>query len=338
MKPEIIRRKPIRLTGADLVSMETLQPEQLLPLVIRPTIDGVNLLGWVKAHRQTIETLLMQHGGILFRQFQWNGVTEFEQVIQAVSDDVLEYQYRSTPRTTVSGNIYTSTEYPPEQSIPLHNELSYTSTYPLKIWFACFQAASQGGETPIADSRMVLKQIPAPIQKTFQHQQVMYVRNYSDNLDLSWQTVFQTTDKAVVEHYCQKSGIEFEWFSERHLQTRQVCPAIAVHPRTGEAVWFNQAHLFHISNLPPELQNSLLTTVGETNLPRNAYYGDGSPIAATVLDEIRAVYQRTTIVFPWQVGDVLLLDNLLTAHGRHPFTGSRKVLVGMAERIQRCSK
>lgn len=333
MKPGIIRRKPIRLTEANLVSMETLQPKQPLPLVIRPTIDGVNLLSWVRAHRQTIETLLVQHGGILFRQFQWDGAAEFEQVIQAVSNDVLEYRYRSTPRTSVYGNIYTSTEYPADQSIPLHNELSYTSTYPLKIWFACSQIANQGGETPIANSRTVLAQISASIREAFQHKQVMYVRNYSDSLDLSWQTVFQTTEKAVVEQYCQQAGIECEWFSENHLRTRQVCPAIATHPQTGEAVWFNQAHLFHISNLPSELQDSLLKTVGEENLPRNAYYGDGSPIEAAVLDEIRAAYQRAAIVFSWQVGDVLLLDNVLTAHGRQPFTGSRKVLVGMAEQI-----
>jgi len=53
-----------------------------------------------------------------------NGAAEFEQFIQAISGELIEYSYRSTPRSQVSGNIYTSTEYPADQSIPLHNEMA----------------------------------------------------------------------------------------------------------------------------------------------------------------------------------------------------------------------
>jgi hypothetical protein len=95
-------------------------------------------------------------------------------------------------------------------------------------------------------------------------------------------------------------------------------------------VWFNQAHLFHISSLNPEVRQTLLSTFKKEDLPRNAYYGDGSPIENSVLDEIREIYQQEAVVFPWEEGDILMLDNMLAAHGRLPFAGSRKVLVGMA--------
>ena len=160
----------------------------------------------------------------------------------------------------------------------------------------------------------------------------MYVRNFSDNLDLSWENVFQTKDKLEIENYCSQSGIEFEWKDGgKHLKTRQVCQAVATHPKTEETVWFNQAHLFHVSSLNSEIRQTLLSTMKEDELPRNAYYGDGSPIEASVLDEIRKIYQQEAIIFPWQEGDVLMLDNMLIAHGRQPFIGSRKVVVGMAE-------
>ena len=112
------------------------------------------------------------------------------------------------------------------------------------------------------------------------------------------------------------------------LRTRQVCQAVAVHPRTNETVWFNQAHLFHVSSLEPEIRDSLLNSSGGAP-PRNAFYGDGSLIDEADLEEIRAAYQKETIVFHWQKRDILLLDNMLMAHGRKPYRGARKIVVGM---------
>ena len=161
----------------------------------------------------------------------------------------------------------------------------------------------------------------------------MYARNYGDGLDLSWQNVFQTANKSEVAEYCRQVGIEFEWTSDNRLRTRQLCQAVATHPQVGERVWFNQAHLFHISSLEPDVRESLLLSFREEDLPRNAYYGDGSRIEDDVLDEIRDVYQQEKVVFAWQEGDILMLDNMLMAHGRTPFIGQRKVLVGMAEPV-----
>ena len=325
-----IQRKPIRLSQTHLIKPELLQPETLLPLVVKPAMEELNLITWAASHQEWIDTHLLQHGGILFRNFNVKHTTEFEQFIQGISGTLLDYSYRSTPRRQVSGKIYTSTEYPATQSIPLHNEMAYSLNWPLKIWFFCVQSAEQGGETPIADSRKVFQRIAPDIKEKFSRKKVMYVRNYSDKFDLSWENVFQTKNKADVEQYCRKAGIEFEWKDGNQLRTRQVCQGIATHPTTGEKVWFNQAHLFHVSNLDPEIRQSLLGAIKEEDLPRNAYYGDGSPIEISVLDEIRQAYQQETITFSWQNGDILMLDNMLAAHGRLPFVGSRKVLVGMA--------
>lgn len=332
MKFKTTKRQAVKVSPTDLAKAELFQPEQLLPLVIQPAVEGINLVTWAASNRDAIASWLLQHGGLLFRNFNIREVVQFEQFIQTLSGTLLDYSYRSTPRSKVSGKIYTSTEYPANQSIPLHNEMAYSLSWPMKIWFCCLKSAQQGGETPIVDSRKVFQRIDSKIKDKFIQKKVMYVRNYSDNLDLSWENVFQTKNKLEVEAYCRSAGIEFEWKEgDKHLRTRQVCQAVATHPKTGETVWFNQAHLFHVSSLNPEVRQTLLSTIKEEDLPRNVYYGDGSPIEDSLLDEIREIYQQEAVAFPWQEGDVLMLDNMLTAHGRKPFMGSRKVVVGMAE-------
>jgi alpha-ketoglutarate-dependent taurine dioxygenase len=325
------RRKAVRVSHESLVKTAFLHPDEKAPLVIEATVEGVNPTSWMTGEREHIEAQLMKHGGLLFRNFNLQGVAGFEGFIKAITEELLEYNYQSTPRSAVGGQIYTSTEYPAAQTIPLHNEMAYAHVWPMKIWFYCITPAGQGGETPIADSRKVFARIDPQIRARFIEKRVMYVRNYGEGLDLSWSTVFQTSEKSRVEAFCRQAGIEFEWMERDGLRTRQVCQAAAVHPQTGEWVWFNQAHLFHISNLEPEVRQALSSTYQEKDYPRHAYYGDGTAIESEVLAHIREAYEQETIVFPWQAGDVLMLDNMLMAHGRKPFAGARRVVVGMSQ-------
>lgn len=328
----VARRKVVSVSQENLVKAEPLQPGKLLPLLVQPSIDNFDLTSWAASARDYIAEQLLKHGGILFRGFNLKSPAALEQFIRTVSNgELLDYSYRSTPRTVVSGRIYTSTEYPASHSIPLHNEMAYSRSWPMKICFHCVQTAEQGGETPIADSRAVYARIDPKIKEVFTRKKVMYVRNYGSGIDLPWQTVFQTSDKAEVETYCRNAGIEFEWRDGDRLKTRQVCQSVAAHPVSGDVIWFNQVHLFHVSSLDPKARESIYSTFAEEDLPRNAYFGDGSPIDASILDEIRAIYQEEAIVFPWHNGDILLLDNMLSAHGRRPYSGARRVIVGMAQ-------
>lgn len=326
-----ITRKSITVTQESLVELTDIQHENGALRVIQPAVEGTGLIAWAACHKEFIEAELLKHGAILFRGFNMIGISDFEEFIENISGELLEYNYQSTPRHRVSGKIYTSTEYPQSYSIPLHNEMAYSREWPMKIWFFCQQPAEHGGETPIADSRKVFDLIDSRIRERFTEKKVMYARNYGDGLDLSWQTVFQTDSKSEVEGYCNDAGIGFEWRRGNRLTTRQICPAVAQHPVTKEMVWFNQAHLFHISNLEPGVREYLLAAFKQDECPRNAYYGDGTPIEISALEEIREAYNQTQGVFAWKKGDLLMLDNMLAAHGRKPFSGSRKIVVGMAQ-------
>jgi len=328
-------RRPVSGAPENLIKIEHVAEGQSLPLLIKPAIEGVNLIQWSQNNRQFIEAQLCKYGGLLFRNFDVKEVADFERFVQATSHELLSYQERSSPRSRISGNIYTSTDYPAGQRIFLHNENSYQHIFPMKIFFFCVTPPESGGETPIADCRGVLRRIDPAIQQRFKGKGGWkLVRNFGDDMGLSWQTTFQTTNEAEVERYCQNAGIGTEW-NEGRLRTSQVRPVIATHPTTAENVWFNHATFFHVSTLEPAVQQALLAQYKEEELPNHTYYGDGSPIEPLVLAQLRDAYLQETTMFQWQRGDILMLDNMLVAHGREPFSGPRKIVVGMADPFHR---
>jgi alpha-ketoglutarate-dependent taurine dioxygenase len=314
------------------VEAEPLEPGTILPLVIRPSSSRMDLIAWASENREAIEANLYKHGGLLFRGFDALTASGFEAVIRAVSGELLEYRERSSPRSKVSNNVYTSTDHPPDQSIFVHNENSYQQTFNLKIFFYCETPAPEGGGTPITDCRKILPLIDPPVLERFLQKGWMYVRNYGDGFGLSWQTVFQTEDKGVVENHCRKNGIQVEWKDGDRLRTRAVLPAVSRHPRTAEPIWFNHATFFHYTTLEPWIQEVMLEEFdNEEDFPTNTLYGDGTPIERSALDRLREIYRRHTVTFAWERGDVLMLDNMMVAHGRAPYSGDRRILVGMSE-------
>jgi alpha-ketoglutarate-dependent taurine dioxygenase len=328
-----VERRGVRLPRPNAIVTQPLRPGTDLPLLARPASPGADPVACAAEQRTAIGDLLLRHGAILFRGFGFDGVETFSRFIQALSGDLLEYRYRSTPRSEVGAGIYTSTEYPASEEIPPHNENSYAAIWPMKLFFFCELPAAEGGMTPIADSHRVHERIAPDVRARFAANGVAYVRNYGGGADLPWEQVFLTADRGAVEEFCRHAGIEFEWRQDGRLRTRQVCQATAVHPRTGRPLWFNQAHLFHYSSLAPAVREALLEVFGEEDLPRNATFGDGAPIPLADLEAVRAAYRQELVAFPWQRGDVLLLDNMAVAHARTPYSGERRLRVGMTEPV-----
>ncbi len=323
-------RKAVRLSQKDLVRTRYLNEVQL-PLVYEPDEENVNLISWAASQREPITAQLLRHGALLFRGFGLDTVEQFQELTHSLTPELLDYRERAAPRLEVAKSIYTSTEFPADQSIPMHHEMSYSHNWPSKLYFYCVQPAQARGCTPLTDDRKVIQRLDPRIQRTFLERGVMYVRNYGEGVDLPWKEAFQAETRAEVEAYCRASYMEVEWRGETRLRTRARRQVTVTHPVTGDTVWFNHAHMFHVSSLPAAVRDSLLSEFQEDELPRNAFYGDGGSIESSVLDEIRGVYDECAVTFPWQKGDVLLVDNVLCSHGREPFEGPRKILVAMSE-------
>jgi alpha-ketoglutarate-dependent taurine dioxygenase len=325
------RRRAVRLTSTELVKTSYLDATRKMPLVLEPDGGNINLVKWAEGHREFIGAQLSKHGALLLRGFDIDCVSRFAQFVEATSDGALPYAERSSPRSQVGGNIYTSTDYPAGRTIFLHNEQSYNLRFPQKIYFFCPTPPTEGGATPIADTRKILAAVRPEIRRRFYERGYMYVRNFGDGFGLSWEDTFQTRSSRAVEQYCRQHDIAFEWKGGDRLRTRQVRPAIARHPQTGEHAWFNHATFFHVSTLEEDIGERVLAEFDEEDLPNNTYYGDGSRIEPEVMEHLRQAYLEEKLTFPWQQFDVLMLDNVLAAHGREAYSGPRRVVAGMAD-------
>lgn len=328
LKLKNVKRRIVNLSSSKLVETGLMSSQQAIPLVVQPVIDGLDITQWVQNNRDLVDTLLLKHRALLFRGFKVKTAQEFKKFVKITSNgELLNYVDRTSPRTTVGEQVYTSTVYPSNYPILLHNELTYAIKYPLKIYFCCTKVAQTGGETPIADGRRVYQHIDEKILHQFIEKKWMLVRNYNDGFGLPWQEVFQTDDKAKVEAYCRENLIEFSWKEDSRLQTRQIREPVHYHPQTGEPIWFSHVGFFHYTNLNADL----LSEFNEHELPYNTYYGDGTPIAIPVIEHINQAYQQEKVIFQWEGGDILMLDNMSIAHGREPYKGEREVLVAMSE-------
>src|SRR5215212_4289625 len=99
-----IKRRRVRISTTSMVHTEPMFGGRRLPLVITPAGSGVDLMAW--AAENYIADRVVEHGGILFRNFGVRTTNDFERFIAVASGKTLEYSERSSPRTRVTnGNI-----------------------------------------------------------------------------------------------------------------------------------------------------------------------------------------------------------------------------------------
>lgn len=327
-------RKAFDLAASELVKTSHLDASSGLPLVVEPAIPDVNLVQWAQENRPWIEDRLLEHGAILFRNFDGRSIAGFESFTAAICPDLFG-GYGDLPREQESQNLYESTPYPADQTIHFHNEASHTDRWPMKQLFFSVTVAAQGGETPIVDCRKIYSALDPGLVRQFAEKGLLYVRNFVEGFDVSWQEFFRTDDQDAVARYCEKFSIDLEWRPDGGLRASQICPAVARHPKTGEMLFFNQLQLHHPRLLPPGVRESLEALFSPEDFPRSVWFGDGSPIEDAMVDAVLQVYRDQAASFAWQEGDILLVDNMLIAHSRNPFQGPRKIVVAMGEMFRR---
>ncbi|WMS87333.1 TauD/TfdA family dioxygenase [Pleionea litopenaei] len=316
--------------------MFTISLEEIPGLpVVKPgeKYEGIDHSSFYRSIASEISPIIEQYGGVLMRGFKIDSEAAFQDFMSAIPEQQLDYIDGNSPRTKLIGKVYTSTEYPKEYELSMHNELSYSNNWPKMLYFCCVTEPLEGGHTLIADCRKVLKELDPDLVDKFAKNKVKYTRYLHGGFGLgsSWQKTFEVSSKDEAEQCCKDLDIDFEWDDDDGLMISQIGPGVARHRTTNELVWFNQADQFHLYNLPDEIQEGILalTEGDKRKYPTYAYFGNGEEIDTRLLKEVRSVFKKNTIVFPWKKGDLMIIDNQLMAHGRSPFNCERKILVSM---------
>jgi alpha-ketoglutarate-dependent taurine dioxygenase len=321
------------VSATDPVIVERPASGGSLPVVVQRTGQDPALTEWLEDQHGEVEQLLLDHGAVLFRGFGLTTAQEFEAVAQRMARDsrLMDYEENTSPRTTVLGRVATSTDYPPNRSILLHHEHSYSRRPPRKLFFFCREAPRTGGATPLASARAVTRKIRPALRAKFRERGWALVQNFHPGIGRSWKDVFRCKTRAELEFYCSAADIALTWNGPSHVRAVYRRPAEIVHPDTGESVWFNHIAFWHSSSFDPDVRDRLWREFDRGSWPCHTRYADGTEIDDADVREIAAAYESAACRFDWQTGDLLVLDNVLTAHGREPFEGPRDVLFCMAE-------
>jgi alpha-ketoglutarate-dependent taurine dioxygenase len=289
--------------------------------------------GWAADHRDALLTVVAEHGSVLVRGLGLRDATGTGAVFRALGGELMAETEAFAPRRSYSQGVYSSTKWPPNQPMCMHHELSYTQRFPGLMMFACLTAPTEGGATGVADSSKVPDVLPTDLVDRFESEGWLLVRNYNEDIGASWADAFGTKDRAAVETYCRANGIELEWQPDDGLRTRQRRSAVVRHPLTGRRSWFNQIAFLNEWTLDPEIHEYLVEVYGADGLPFNTCYGNGEPVGEDVVATLNETYDAHTAREPWQAGDLMLVDNIRTAHSREAFTGPREVVVAMAHPV-----
>ena len=308
------------------------------PPVLRADATG-DAPSWAAEHREALRAVVAEHGSVLVRGLELRDAAETGAVFQRLATGLMTEREAFASRQTYADGVYSATKWPPNQPMCMHHELSYTLEFPGLLLFACLSPPTAGGATAVADSPTVLDALPTELVDRFEREGWLLTRSYNDEIGASFAEAFGTEDRGAVERYCRANAIEFAWQPDGELRTRQRRSAVVRHPVTGQRCWFNQIPFLNEWTIAPEVREYLVDVYGADGLPFNTRYGNGDPIGQDVVELLNKVYEDNTAREPWQAGDLLLVDNVRTAHSREPFQGPREVLAGMADpvRLADCS-
>jgi alpha-ketoglutarate-dependent taurine dioxygenase len=315
------------------MSMQSGLMADTAPFRYEASAAGDDFFEWADINRNDIEARLKTHGAVLVRGFHLTGQPVFDRLLGFFCRHVIT-GYGDLPPEEGTDRVYRSTPYPADIAILFHNESSHMSSWPTRQFFGCVTPSPVGGETPLVDCRRVYQRLQANVRERFREKGLLYVRRFIAGIDVPWQAFFKVKSKQEVESSCQRRGWRCEWSARDTLTVSQPSQAVAQNPITREWSFFNQIMLHHPHFLPREERETLEEILGPDALPRGVTYGDGSPIEIDVLDKIHGLYEAESVAFRWCEGDVLMLDNMSVAHGRAPFSGPRKIIVGLGDPIE----
>jgi alpha-ketoglutarate-dependent taurine dioxygenase len=302
--------------------------------------DNSNFIFWCREHRPELDRLILDHGAIVLRGFPMGCAADFNAFTSVFPTYEHGYVGGMSPRKKIQGNVLESTRLVETYKINLHSEMAYMRTYPPRVAFFCRQAATTGGETIIGSMHEFMKRLPAELTRKLEQHEVHIVRNFAaagstdgmamiDHPDkVAWNDAFYTDSRAEVEQRCRQLGMKPIWNEDGSLTLLDVTKTFTVHPKTGERFYRNNLHTNRSFDRPGfrEIEAAVRATQKHAS---GMYLDNGETLTADEAATINRIYEEIELAWPWQNGDVMVLDNLQVAHGRNTYSGPREIMVAL---------
>lgn len=299
----------------------------------RPATVAGSGPGWLADHADDVAAAVLEHGALLVTGLAVLSAADLAAARDALGLAPAGWHEQFAARTEPAPDVWSAPEWPADREQCLHHDEAYGVDFPRLLLMTCPTPARTGGEMLVGDTRRALAALPPAVAERFRAAGWTLRRSFRPHFGLPWAAAFGTAEQAAVEKTCAERLIGCSWADGGVLHTAQRRSAVVHHPVTGEACWFNDVGFFSRWSVDTAERELMLGAFGPRGLPFDTAYGDGGEIGEptwrAVLDAYDAVLRRV----PWQQGDLLVLDNVLTAHGRSPFTGPWEVLVAPAEPV-----
>jgi alpha-ketoglutarate-dependent taurine dioxygenase len=326
--------------------------EQQLPLVWQVTQGGdaeiETVLAWLREHRPMLREARDRHGAVLLRGFEAiNSPERFATMLDVLAPELMDYVGGTTLRSSVVGRVFTASELPENFSLIVHQEMAYQKNPPDGLAFFCDIPPVERGETPLADARTVTSRIDPALQARVAAKGVGVRRTLptpeavhkKPGIPKAWPAVFGTNDRNEVERIAREKEWKVTWLPDGSVQLWQdLLPGYKTHPRTGERVWFNQIQ-YHAPECTlawalrdRRMEDAARIKQAMTEAPEMLdiiFHNDGTQLPGPEAEHVFDVLEKAEIPIKWNKFDVMLVDNILTMHGRRAYRGPRRVLVGM---------
>jgi alpha-ketoglutarate-dependent taurine dioxygenase len=324
---------------ASLLDLELTPGEPPLARAGADARDGTSAANWAAGHRNALRAAVAEHGCVLIRGLGLRDAAGTGAVFRRLAVSLMEEKEAFAPRQPLTagsdpGMLYSATPWPPRQQMCMHHELSYRLEFPGLLLFACLNPAARGGNTALADATAVLEALPADLVRRFEREGWILDRAYNEDFGASCEDAFGTGDRTAIESYCRANAIEFAWEPDGTLRTRQRRSAVVRHPVTGQRCWFNQIAFLSEWTMDPEAREYQVDLCGAEGLPFSTRFGHGDPVGEDIVQLLNETYDTAAARVSWQAGDLLLVDNVRTAHTREPYEGPREMLAGLADPVR----
>lgn len=316
------------------------------PLFISPELgvlsDHPAFIAWCREHGADLDRLILEHGAIVLRGFPMATAEDFDELAGLFPPYQPGYVGGMSPRKKIGGNVMESTRLIETYKIALHSEMAYMKTYPPRLAFFCKQASTTGGETIIGDMHRFMKSMPADLRTKLEQHEVHIVRNYgpahsTDSLDVidhpdkvAWNDALDTDDRAEAEKRCAALGMTPIWNEDGTLTLLDVTPTFTTHPKTGDSFYRSNLHTNASFERPGFIEIVAELRAKQTR-PSGMYLDTGEKLTYEEAETIVKLYESIELGWPWQNGDVMILDNLQVAHGRNTYTGPREIMVALLD-------